>query len=105
MVLPDPFTPNLKIDLLPEIQQAPRFTINFNAMLGGLKEPLDVFLKTSQPANFCKLLPSRLVNNDGKTVNTTLVNCLVVYLGVSTLGGKSQSMNSPEMEVVNSLMR
>ncbi|RYF35018.1 MAG: hypothetical protein EOO38_29140 [Cytophagaceae bacterium] len=25
MRLPDPFTPNLKVDLLPEISQAPRF--------------------------------------------------------------------------------
>ena len=67
---------------------------------------MDSFLKTRTPGNFCKLLPQRLLSDDGKTVNASLVNCLVVYLGVSALQNKhtGQQLNSPEMEVIMSLM-
>lgn len=41
MRLPDPFTPNLKVDLLPEITQAPRILANFNNLI--------------QPASFKKV--------------------------------------------------
>lgn len=42
MRLPDPFTPNLKVDLLPEITQAPRILANFNNLI--------------QPASFKKVI-------------------------------------------------
>lgn len=33
MRLPDPFTPNLKVDILPEIAIAPRIVTNFSNMI------------------------------------------------------------------------
>jgi CCR4-NOT transcription complex subunit 1 len=42
MRLPDPFTPNLKVDMLPEIAHAPRVPTNFASMI--------------QPMNFKKVL-------------------------------------------------
>lgn len=33
MRLPDPFTPNLKVDMLPEIAHAPRVLTNFSSMI------------------------------------------------------------------------
>jgi len=33
MRLPDPFTPNLKVDMLPEIAHAPRVLTNFASMI------------------------------------------------------------------------
>jgi len=37
MTLHDPFTPGLKIDQLPEIQQAPRILSNIVGVLGPLR--------------------------------------------------------------------
>merc|ERR1712045_1019200 len=52
MVLPDPFTPNLKIDLLPEISKSPAVLSNVVGPLNSIREDLDSFLKTRQPADF-----------------------------------------------------
>ena len=52
MRLPDPFTPNLKVDLLPEISQSPRGRPRDAARKRGfpaLRAELDQFLKTRRP--------------------------------------------------------
>merc|ERR1719198_851480 len=51
MRLPDPFTPNLKVDLLPEISQPPRILSNCVIALEAcaLREPLDEYLLTRHP--------------------------------------------------------
>ena len=51
MRLPDPFTPNLKVDLLPEIQQPPRLNADADHTLRSspLREEVDTFLKTRSP--------------------------------------------------------
>jgi hypothetical protein len=43
MRLPDPFTPNLKVDLLPEILQTPRIRTDYLTALSerGLRQRLD----------------------------------------------------------------
>ncbi|KAI9490122.1 CCR4-Not complex component, Not1-domain-containing protein [Zychaea mexicana] len=48
MRLPDPFTPNLKVDLLPEIQQPPRILSDYVSplMAGNFKQEIDQFLET-----------------------------------------------------------
>src|SRR6185503_12895751 len=49
MRLPDPFTPNLKVDLLPEINQSPRILSNYVVILNSahnLKTEIDTYLKT-----------------------------------------------------------
>ncbi|CAN0456980.1 unnamed protein product, partial [Ectocarpus sp. 8 AP-2014] len=63
MRLPDPFTPNLKVDLLPEIALPPRILSNYVAALShnNIKQDLDKFLQTRhQPANFLTELPAKL---------------------------------------------
>jgi CCR4-NOT transcription complex subunit 1 len=47
MRLPDPFTPNLKVDLLPEISQAPRILSDVESALKNkqLKAEVDDYLK------------------------------------------------------------
>jgi CCR4-NOT transcription complex subunit 1 len=47
MRLPDPFTPNLKVDLLPEISQAPRILSDVESALKNkqLKTEVDDYLK------------------------------------------------------------
>jgi len=49
MRLPDPFTPNLKVDLLPEIAQHPRILSNIVASLApnNLRQELDAYLKVA----------------------------------------------------------
>ena len=48
MRLPDPFTPNLKVDMLPKISIAPRMVTNFAGLIKhSFKKDLDSFLKTS----------------------------------------------------------
>ena len=48
MRLPDPFTPNLKVDMLPKISIAPRMVTNFAGLIKpSFKKDLDSFLKTT----------------------------------------------------------
>ena len=60
MRLPDPFTPNLKVDMLPEISHAPRVLTHFAAMIQPptLKKDLDSYLKTRGPVTFLSELRS-----------------------------------------------
>ncbi|CAM9338037.1 unnamed protein product [Scytosiphon promiscuus] len=90
MRLPDPFTPNLKVDLLPEIALAPRILSNYVAALShnGIKQDLDKFLQTRhQPVNFLAELPGKLrlsaheAAHTGMTYNVSCINSLVVYVG------------------------
>jgi len=84
MRLPDPFTPNLKVDLLPEITQPPRIPAGYTGALLSLKHEIDSYLKTrSQPANFLVDLPKKLRANasDGQAYNTPAMNALVIYVG------------------------
>jgi CCR4-NOT transcription complex subunit 1 len=60
MRLPDPFTPNLKVGMLPEISHAPRVLTHFAAMIQPptLKKDLDSYLKTRGPVTFLSELRS-----------------------------------------------
>jgi CCR4-NOT transcription complex subunit 1 len=62
MRLPDPFTPNLKVDMLPEISQPPRIMTDFAAMIqpGNFKKELDSYLKKRSPVTFLSELRSKL---------------------------------------------
>ena len=59
MRLPDPFTPNLKVDLLPEISQSPRILSDFSAALTshGLLADLDAFLNSRTPFSVTPVRP------------------------------------------------
>jgi len=91
MRLPDPFTPNLKVDLLPEISESPRIVVDFNASLMGLQVPLNTYLSMRQPANFLSELPQKLLlpqaeaMGTGSKYNVPLINALVLYIGMNAI--------------------
>ncbi|KAJ3024175.1 hypothetical protein HKX48_005578 [Thoreauomyces humboldtii] len=108
MRLPDPFTPNLKVDLLPEINQPPHVLSDYTSNLipHNLKHDIDVYLKTRGPASFLVDLGSRLQlaapstgsstteasENESSTYNVPAVNSLVLYVGVQAI---TQTQNKP----------
>lgn len=88
MRLPDPFTPNLKVDLLPEITQPPRIPAGYTGALLSLKHEVDAYLKTrAQPTYFLAELPKKLKANtgDGQAYNTPAMNALVIYVGTMAI--------------------
>ncbi|GMI05586.1 hypothetical protein TrVE_jg1082 [Triparma verrucosa] len=102
MSLIDPFTPNLKIDLLPEISQPPRILSNITGALGGVRADIDVYLKTRGPPTFLAELPGRLLNRSGE-VNASIVNSLVIYVGMEAMQ-KEGSMRGGEMDILTRLL-
>ncbi|KAK4517846.1 aminopeptidase [Mucor velutinosus] len=107
MRLPDPFTPNLKIDLLPEIHQSPRILSDFAAIIDncGLKKDLDQYFNTSRApsSRFLNDLPGRLLN-ESKDYNVPLMNAVVFYLGISTISKKTTFHQGPAMEIYQYLL-
>ncbi|XP_057952190.1 uncharacterized protein LOC131146551 isoform X3 [Malania oleifera] len=94
MKLPDPSTPNLKIDLLAEINQSPRIFSEVDAALKvkQMKSDVDEYLKTRhQASSFLSELKSRLMlpQNEaaqaGTRYNVPLMNSLVLYTGMQTI--------------------
>jgi len=90
MRLPDPFTPHLKVDLLPEISTPPRLLPELERLLPeGLRVQVDAYLRgrtpASLPAELCKLLVLSPVEAKvvGTSVNTKLCNQVVLYVGAS----------------------
>ena len=91
MRLPDPFTPNLKVDLLPEISQSPRVTCGADDALKtrfpALRSELDQFLETRQPAGFPDRLRRALALSPpaaaaaGARYDAPLVNAVVLRCG------------------------
>lgn len=105
---PDPFTPNLKIDLLPEITQSPVVLSNVLGPIESFRTHLDVFMKDGQRREFLSALPSLLMKEGTNDVDSPKVNSLVLYVGVHALARLQSSQISlsrtPEMEVLQKLM-
>ncbi|RKP25851.1 CCR4-Not complex component, Not1-domain-containing protein, partial [Syncephalis pseudoplumigaleata] len=121
--LPDPFMRNLKVDLLPEVNQAPVILSDYTGLLSstGLKEDIDNYLKTRSPVSFLLDLRSRLILPSAKhgdtatptpsetaapaatevanpRYNMPLINALVMYIGIQAvahLHNKGQEGVSP----------
>ncbi|XP_046333509.2 CCR4-NOT transcription complex subunit 1-like isoform X5 [Haliotis rufescens] len=88
MRLPDPFTPNLKVDTLPDITHPPRILTNFVNMIqpASFKKDLDSYLKTRTPISFLSELRSSLQSNEpGCHYNIPLINALVLYVGTQAI--------------------
>merc|ERR1712223_937583 len=92
MRLPDPFTPNLKVDMLPEISIAPRMVTNFAALIKPhFKKDLDSFLKNRAPVSFLSELRTNLQNSSsnaaeaGMRYNISMINALVMYVGTQAI--------------------
>merc|ERR1719382_1710599 len=90
MRLPDPFTPNLKVELLPEINIAPRTVSNYATVLKpNFKKDLDSYLKNRSPVAFVSDLRGQLQVSNGESpgnrYNIQLINALVMYVGTSAI--------------------
>ncbi|KAF5731634.1 Ccr4-not transcription complex putative isoform 1 [Tripterygium wilfordii] len=108
MRLPDPSTPNLKIDLLPEIGEPPHILSDIDAALKAkqIKADVDDYLKTRQPGSFRTELKQKLLLPPSDTAlagtryNVPLINSLVLYIGMQAIqqlqskSSHSQSSNS-----------
>lgn len=110
MRLPDPFTPNLKIEQLPEMSQPPKTGALQTNLINSVafKDELDSFLRTRAPVSFPNNLSSYLrsqspylVNFGGpstaNSLNVPLLNALVLYVGqsaISAIAPRSISMAS-----------
>eukprot|EP00818_Percolomonas_sp_WS_P004520 CAMPEP_0117446906 /NCGR_PEP_ID=MMETSP0759-20121206/6591_1 /TAXON_ID=63605 /ORGANISM="Percolomonas cosmopolitus, Strain WS" /LENGTH=2125 /DNA_ID=CAMNT_0005239205 /DNA_START=370 /DNA_END=6744 /DNA_ORIENTATION=- len=113
MRLPDPFTPNLKVDLLPEIQERPNILSDFaeRLELNKLKEPIDFYLKNrNQPQILNDLIPALLLPTQrtiatGQRYNVGLINSLVLYVGVNTIEyPNSTNPDLPAMDIFKKLI-
>jgi len=104
MRLPDPFTPNLKVDLLPEIQQPPRILSNYAKVLqaaggGTMKKDVDTYIKTRGPVPVLFEIRSKLYNSPaeqaaGNKFNVPLINALVLYVGAQAVAQQAQQAKS-----------
>nr|XP_043622240.1 CCR4-NOT transcription complex subunit 1-like [Erigeron canadensis] len=94
MRLPDPSTPNLKIDLLVEISQSPRILSEVDAALKAkqMKSDVDEYLKARpQGTSFLSELKQKLLLSPteaaraGTRYNVPLMNSLVLYVGMQAI--------------------
>lgn len=102
MRLPDPFTPNLKVDLLPEISQSPRILTEYVTILSdrGIKARIDSYLSSGEPSEFPGQIASIFTAAVGKLHEVSpLISAIVVYIGVQANAiqqqqGKAASLQS-----------
>ncbi|KAL6906403.1 hypothetical protein ACP4OV_004004 [Aristida adscensionis] len=116
MRLPDPSTPNLKIDLLPEILVAPRIMTDVDSALKlkQMKTQVDEYLKRPEGSFLTDLkqkllLPQNETNAAGTRYNVPLVNSLVLYVGMqavqqlqqnkANMSASAQINQSPQMDI------
>jgi CCR4-NOT transcription complex subunit 1 len=94
MRMPDPFDPSLKIETLPEINQAPVILSDYVAVLvaNNFKQDLDNFLKTRKPLAFFFELNKKIVYSNqsdiianGTKYNVPFINSLVLYVGIQDI--------------------
>lgn len=109
MRLPDPFTPNLKVDLLPESSQPPRLLSAVTAALDAapaLRADLEAYLKHRAPFSFLMELRLRLGaapgGADGRArYNVPLISSLVLHVGMQARAAPRQ----PQPHARQSCMR
>jgi CCR4-NOT transcription complex subunit 1 len=116
MRLPDPFTPNLKVDLLPEINQPPRILSNYLAALsitgsgtsGTFRSEVDTYLKTRTPISFLiDMRPRFLLLSPQEAVvcgtkyNVPVINSIVLYVGMQAI---AQLQNKSSQVYTNHLI-
>lgn len=89
MRLPDPFTPNLKVDMLLETNTSPRIWTNFAAKITpqSFRLSLDSYLKARAPVTFLSELRTMLQVSDepGLRYNIPMMNALVLYVGTQAI--------------------
>lgn len=106
MRLPDPFTPNLRVEVLQDITVPPRIVSNFASMITPLtfKKDLDSYLKQRAPVTFLSDLRSNLQisNEPGMSYNIPLMNALVLYVGTQAIQHIRSKGLTPNMSTIAS---
>jgi CCR4-NOT transcription complex subunit 1 len=101
MRLPDPFTPNLKVDMLSDINTAPRIHSNYAAAIQplNLKKDLDLYLKQRSPVTFLSEIRGhvQISNEPGSRYNVPLMNALVLYVGTQAINQIRAKNQNPTM--------
>mmetsp|Transcript_59972 Transcript_59972/g.147448 ORF Transcript_59972/g.147448 Transcript_59972/m.147448 type:complete len:494 (+) Transcript_59972:372-1853(+) len=119
MVLPDPFTPQLKVDLLSEINKPPAILSPYSQALSAspLRAELDKFLKGRGSPGFLATLQGGLlltnaqdIASSGTRYNTPLINSLVLYTAAHAISqnqgqGKGAMTKDASMDVFRKLCR
>ncbi|XP_061382387.1 CCR4-NOT transcription complex subunit 1 isoform X1 [Danaus plexippus] len=104
MRLPDPFTPNLKVDLLAEITLPPRAVINYANIIPAsqFKKDLDAYIKARAPVTFLSELRSNMqvVNEPGRRYNSQLMNAVVLYVGTQAIAYIRAKGQTPNMSTI-----
>uniref|UniRef100_A0A7S3VNL4 CCR4-NOT transcription complex subunit 1 n=1 Tax=Dunaliella tertiolecta TaxID=3047 RepID=A0A7S3VNL4_DUNTE len=109
MRLPDPFTPNLKVDLLPEIGVPPRLANPDRLLPDNIKRQVDGYLRTRQPRSLMQdlmqsiTLPANEVAAAGTHYNVHLINGLVLYMG-TVVHPSAIPLNGPAMDIYTHLV-
>lgn len=101
--LPDPFTPSLKIDLLPEIHFSPRVLSDSSVILKDVKKDLDLYLQDRKTSVFLKELLKKLKDENGE-YNVPLLNAVVFYVGIDTIIKGTPVHQGPPMEIYQYLL-
>lgn len=108
MTPPDPFTPNLKIDLLRDISLSPIVLDNVIGPIEHFRSHLDGYLKDRQRRNFLASLPQLLYMTDSTVVDQRKANSLIFYVGAHALARLQNAQISlsrtPEIELIQKLM-
>jgi len=110
MKLPDPFMPNLKVDLLPEIRAAPRIVAHYTSTLLqlNLKHDVDAYLRTRDRRVLDIIkdkirLPRRESLQLDTKYNVPLMNALLLYVGMHLSQGNSSAgqpgQGGPALEI------
>uniref|UniRef100_H2YFJ7 CCR4-NOT transcription complex subunit 1 n=1 Tax=Ciona savignyi TaxID=51511 RepID=H2YFJ7_CIOSA len=116
MRLPDPFTPNLKVDMLQEINVAPRILTNFIAVMpAAFTKDLDSYLKTRAPVTFLSDLRTNLQvthhptmhlyliifpTSEASSTTVPLINSLVLHVGMQAIAYIHSKGSSPSMATI-----
>jgi len=108
MRLPDPFTPNLKVDVLTESSQSPRILTDYLAPINGIRTHLDSYMACKMPIALPSKLTSILASATG-VYNLSLITSLVVYIGsvaIQQVKINHVSLNneSPAMDIYRQLV-
>ncbi|KAI9491135.1 CCR4-Not complex component, Not1-domain-containing protein [Zychaea mexicana] len=104
MRLPDPFTPQLKVDLLPEIRVEPQILSDYTAALepGNFKEQIDEYLKTQSPSNFLATVCDQL-RTDGE-YDVSKINAFVFYVGLDGIGKQTEVHQSVHWKALEQVL-
>ncbi|KAG0726559.1 CCR4-NOT transcription complex subunit 1 [Chionoecetes opilio] len=105
MRLPDPFTPNLKVDMLPEITVSPKIHTTVANLIQpqDFKKNLDSYLKNRTPVTFLSDMRTYLQqvsSEPGMRYNMSVMNALVLYVGMQAIAQIHSKGLTPSMSTI-----